>query len=299
MKTPRTKRTSTASLAEKERALAAAEFFAGGEAYDEFCVEMKAGPYPFRERVFPVRVTESTYRLLHTWDKAGLLDPRGKVGRSRGGWRRFSVFDIARLRIFSALRQFGVPLQKVRTVNIGIAVRNLSDDDTLADLPACEGFFLHYQWIQAMLGRDPILAVFEDGTIGGGTRDQYLAAMDAKRWPQHIALSLTPIFRGIFADLGGRFDESHAHSVAITPEELHILSLIRTGRYDTVNVVLKAGRPVLLKLDERAPIPKGTLRQREQFIATLQRSAAAFEDLRIVTTNGRPTMVRRTRSVRP
>lgn len=72
------------------------------------------------ERRFTVKDSDVTYRAINHWSEQGLLDDDREDASQ--GWRKLSIRDLVWLRLLRELRQFGLPLDKLRVVHSSIFV---------------------------------------------------------------------------------------------------------------------------------------------------------------------------------
>lgn len=71
---------------------------------------------------YTVGDTDIAYRVISHWDEYGLL-PAGF--KKDGGWREFSLVEMAWLRIISRLREFGMSLEQIKKAKDGIIAWDL------------------------------------------------------------------------------------------------------------------------------------------------------------------------------
>jgi DNA-binding transcriptional MerR regulator len=59
------------------------------------------------------KYTDISYRMVNDWDARGIFDAERKTSR---GWRKFSIVDIIRLSIIKKLKDFGLPLYRLKGI---------------------------------------------------------------------------------------------------------------------------------------------------------------------------------------
>lgn len=65
-----------------------------------------------RERIHSISNSQNTYRTINHWESVGLLnDVRTEHGK---GWRKYSFYEIGYIAILTVLRDFGMPIDKLR-----------------------------------------------------------------------------------------------------------------------------------------------------------------------------------------
>ncbi len=73
---------------------------------------------PLSERTIQVRDARTavgiSYRQINDWDARGVL---GAAREGERGWRRFSVRDLIRMTILKQLRDFGIPLNRMKKLS--------------------------------------------------------------------------------------------------------------------------------------------------------------------------------------
>ena len=60
-------------------------------------------------------LTGASIRQLDHWARTGLLTPSGEQARGKGTKRRYTFMDVVAVKAVVALRDYGCPLQKIRT----------------------------------------------------------------------------------------------------------------------------------------------------------------------------------------
>lgn len=106
----------------------------------------------FNKEQFTVINTGIPYRLINHWDKGGLL--ANSARDSEKGWRKFSIVEVAWIRIIKHLRNFGVSLEKIAKAKKGIMRR--------------DGYFYRkfefYLFVALFTNADPYVVILADGT---------------------------------------------------------------------------------------------------------------------------------------
>ena len=106
----------------------------------------------FNKEQFSVASTDIAYRLINYWDENGLLPD--SVRKNARGWRKFSVVEMAWIRIIKHFRDFGVPLEKIARAKKGIMRR----DGNLYRK------FEFYLFVALFTNADPYAVILADGT---------------------------------------------------------------------------------------------------------------------------------------
>jgi len=134
----------------------------------------------FNKEQFTVADTGIPHRIVNHWDEKGLL--ANSVRDSEKNWRKFSVVEVAWIRIVKHLRDFGVPLAKIARAKNEIMRR---DGDYYRK-------FEFYLFIALFTNADPCVVVLADGT-GGLSSPAEIELFRASQ--EHADMLLIPLRR--------------------------------------------------------------------------------------------------------
>lgn len=138
------------------------------------------------DRRFNVAETSATYRVINSWDCAGLLIDQEERGNK---WRKFNYIDIIWVRIILQLRSLiGFPVQKVAIFKESFFPRSLKTKQI--DTSILE-FYIALAIFEKM---QVIIAIAPSGEGGIATENEYLKSQIVQPLPTtHIVISLNKI----------------------------------------------------------------------------------------------------------
>lgn len=203
-----------------------------------------------KERKYTAKETEVTYRVLNHWTELGLLEDDREEGK---GWRKFSRLDIVWSHILVALRNFGLPLERLLKVKETLDHKFTLDSAVNPISEAWEKMqftLFEFYIASAMLRNRPAyLRIFEDGDAELLFYEQYQEALTDEHLAHHILIDLNLIIKKMYPNSSFAPDYNKGKS-SLTDEEAEVLLMLRTGNYDRVSVRLKGGNVETLEAEE-------------------------------------------------
>lgn len=174
-----------------------------------------------REKRYKVGDSTVTYRVLSSWDSAGLL-PRGVNTK---GWRRFSLPEIVWLEAIKRMRDFGVTFGEITKIKDAVMIWN-EKVERYAE-------FEYYVSKALLSSDDPYIVVQKDGADIGTTHEIerskiLLGSRDM------LLISL----KSILGDLGYKPVKSD-NLFALSNDEKEALFAIRRGGNKSVKLKTK------------------------------------------------------------
>jgi len=224
---------------------------------------------------FTISETSIPYRALKHWEEMKLLrDQRG----SDNEWRRFSFMDVIWLLLIRAFRVLGVSISTLKKVCTQLETRRFSDRARQKSIQAFEYYF-HL----VMRERRPVaILIFDDETVeilAGNDMETRFAKVSNRLF---VHVSLNGLFQAFMED----FDVSpiYKSEKKLSPEEMEVLFLLRTGIYESVTVKQRSGKIEVVEMEQ-------TLDTRKRIVDILKESD--FQDISIKRTDGKIVSIKR------
>lgn len=212
-----------------------------------------------------------TYRTINHWESQGLIDCDRKEGAA---WRQFSIMDQLWLYTIQALREFGLPLDRVK--NVKKIFFTLIDNYPFSIME-------YYTSCAYILLEDVFLIVFSDGFAIPLTYSEYQNALKSNWIRNHMQISINEIIQKIFQDLN--LEPRYKDEASITSQEFEVLHMIRTGNFEEIKIRFANGSIYLLEgIEDLSRIAK---------IGDIIREGN-YQDLEVKQENGTVVSVRRT-----
>jgi DNA-binding transcriptional MerR regulator len=187
-----------------------------------------------------------TSRQLNDWDERGALPHDRETGSS---WRRFSMLDVFILMTCAELkRQFGVSVDRVKYVQECMLQEGANHLEAAIRLMSTLGVGV---WLLTDLEKTFIMDselefadLWQHGYFGGEGPKSYAMLKMNPIVNQLLACRSEPVFR--FLPNHGRgyelMSEVRSTFGVRSPEELEVLQLIRSGEYESVEIIAPDGR---------------------------------------------------------
>ncbi len=176
-----------------------------------------------------IKLQTVTYRQLNSWEEHGLLT----IKRKDRGWRRFSIMEALWLKLISELREFGLPLEKIKTTKESLSTGSKKYG---VAMPMLE-FFTAF----AIGNKMPVmLLVFTDGVAIPVSYTQYKAAKEVAGLDNHIQIGLNELLQSFFpqVDLKPKYKGELPFSV----NEMELLAYLRIGDFEKITVKFNNGQ---------------------------------------------------------
>lgn len=178
------------------------------------------------EKKFTVKDSDITYRVINHWTEKGLLNDARADGSL--GWRKFSLKDLLWLRILRELREFGLPLDKLKKTHRTLVQKNPEPVLEVA--------------IGMCLKRYPVfLVVMNDGQADIANQPSIEFTDELHGYRPFIRINLNTIFREIMGDRTGKYAPLGHASFQLDGTEMDMLESIHDQNSDSVNVIKKDG----------------------------------------------------------
>lgn len=223
------------------------------------------------EKKFTIKDTDQTYRLINHWSSLGLIaDDR----KGEGEWRKLSILDVVWIHVLVALRGFGFPLEKLRMTQKTLFARGSKTSMCL---------FFEFAVAQVMMKQEQCLVVFPDGkaaAIAGSLVETNRQIFDIE---DYICINLNRLVSRIFKDLD--FTPVYQASTKLNEEELNVLLHMRSGRYESVSVMMKDGKIEMIEATE-------TIEAQTRLVELLRESD--YQHIEVKTRDGKVASIKRT-----
>lgn len=227
-----------------------------------------------RERKYTVKDTDTSYRLINHWEENGLIPEGVNIDnrQKEGGWRTFTIVEMAWLKVIARLRDFGFPLERIAHVKSQVIHWNKKF-----------GYYPSFEYALAQVlfsPKDTYLRVFSNGIaelvetgqiemdkIISGSEDMLLISM-----------------RAILKELGLDFPELQ-NRLELSDEEFELFDEIRHGQHDEVRAKTKSGKIEELETTKTIAEPFSKREKELEIVEGYGRVVAQYE-------NGRKRSVR-------
>ena len=196
----------------------------------EVCKEISAC-FNYKEQ--HVKNLPMTYRTINHWESQGLLSNQREQEKK---WRQFSIMDQAWLYTIETLRDFGLPLDRIK--NIKSLFFNAYEKYPFSLME----YYLSCAYI---LLEHVFLIVFSNGFAIPLTYTEYKDALKNNWIGTHLQVNINEIVQKIFPDQD--FSPKYKNEALITPKEFELLYIMRTGNFEEINVKFKNGSLYLVE----------------------------------------------------
>jgi MerR HTH family regulatory protein len=174
-----------------------------------------------------------TYRTINHWESEGLIDSERKEGKK---WRQFSIMDQLWLYTIEALRDFGLPLDKIKNVkNIFFTPIDGYTFSLMEYYTSCAYILLEHVF----------LIVFSDGIAAPLNYSEYKEALKSNWIRNHVQVNINEIIQKIFQDQN--LVPRYKNEALITPQEFEVLHMMRTGDFEEIKIRFNNGSIHLLE----------------------------------------------------
>lgn len=203
------------------------------EMYAVFCTRPDSDEIfsTLNDKRFTVRDGDVSYRVINHWTMEGVIPDDREEGSK--GWRKLSPRDLLWLRVLNELRQFGMPLEKLRVTYDNLFTVNGKPNSWKFD----------FAMALCLLSK-PVpmfIVVFNDGDAEVATLAD-LEATDAWVGYQHpyIRINLNTLCCEMYNK--EKYLPALSMKGAITKKEQELVDSIRQGEDDEINLHLKDGK---------------------------------------------------------
>jgi len=180
-----------------------------------------------REKKYTVKNTDTAYRVINHWEEKGIL-PEG-VSNSADGWRKFSLIEILWLEAVKKFREFGLPLETIKTIRVGV----LNWNEKEKTYP----WFEYYALKSKTSGMDGYIVATEDGNSTLAFSRQIESAKIIFSSRSFILISFKELLSGI-----GLTSPKPECLFSLSSEEQDLLDTIRNQQVDKVSLKIKGGK---------------------------------------------------------
>lgn len=224
-----------------------------------------------REKEKRIDKDDFSYRIINHWEKHGLLEADRGEGK---GWRKFSLLDYVWLHLLGILREFGVSIEKIKTIK-----------ESLKYLGGLEdwGLFEFYLARTAGLKDTVYFLAFQDGSTEIVLQSEYISAMNLGEIGDHIKISINQIFQRIFPNQN--YTPRHDSTAILTSEELDLLIKIRYQEYEEIKIKGKDGKISMIETTTQEDTA-------ERITEILQKGE--YQSIEIKQANGKVQCIKRT-----
>ncbi|MFN3405596.1 MAG: helix-turn-helix domain-containing protein [Cytophagaceae bacterium] len=190
------------------------------------------------KRTKPINLDLISYRQLNSWEKEGLLNCDRIDER---GWRKFSLIDSVWLLIINELREFGYPIKMIQKVKI-----ELSEFSPQTNTPMP---LLEFHTAFALNGMPVFLLIFKDASISILNYEQYKLNKEVFGIQNHLLLNINSFLQKLIPNKN--LPVKYKKEIELNGDELTLISLLRLGSYERVEIKYKNGKMDLFTLEEK------------------------------------------------
>lgn len=251
---------------------------AGGDGYDlAFAnyTQSKGGKFLssfLNEKRYTIKDTEQTYRIINHWSSLCLLEDE-RTDQSK--WRKLSLLDLLWIHAVVELREFGFPLEKVRTVRESLFPRGAKG----TIIP-----FFEFAIAEVIAHKtEQCLIVFDNGSataISGEMLDVNHRFSDIENY---ICINLNRVVSKVLK--GKDFSPAFRNVQTLNEDETEVLLNMRSGKYESVSVKMKNGEIELIEATE-------SIESQKKLIELLK--DADYQNIEVKTRDGKIASIKRT-----
>lgn len=222
------------------------------------------------------KITEQSKRVIGHWVKEGVITGEQ---RNEGGWFYFSRTESVWIDIVTQLREFGVSLQKIKSIR-----EKLFDEIQ-------QGFSLiDFALMHSILKSPYIMMVKMDGSIHMTTSKLYSEIVKEEVLPPHLLFNFFHLAKEIFPNNNFELVYSNPDNISeLSDEEMKILYYIRTGDYKEIRIKMQKGEVYLLEAEQEMPI-------NEKIIDIIRQ--ASYQDISIKIADNKLVNITRSEKVK-
>lgn len=175
---------------------------------------------------------ECTSRNLNHWEKQGILTDCRPSGK---GWRKYSAIEIVWVKIVLELREFNFPLEKLITLRNSLTYPG-DKKFAVSQMPILEVYVA-----QSLIKFRPIyLLVSPEGQGIIGFKNQIEDSKEFNFIGTHVNINLATIIKSVFPKADLKF--SFKMDWELSEEEEELVSMLRQGTFDKIEVKTKEGK---------------------------------------------------------
>lgn len=187
----------------------------------------------FNHKELHVKNLPMTYRTINHWESQGLINSEREQGKQ---WRQFSIMDQAWLYTIEILRDFGLPLDRIKNIkNVFFTPHEQYPFSLMEYYLSCAYILLEHVF----------LIVFSDGFAIPLTYAEYKDALKNNWISTHLQINMNEVIQKIFPDQD--FAPKYKNEALIEPQEFEVFYMIRTGNFEEIKVKFKNGSMHLLE----------------------------------------------------
>lgn len=217
------------------------------------------------------QVSQSS-RVLNNWAKLGIINPPDK-----GKKRKLNKIDSIWLDLVSLLREFGLSLDKIKSIKEELFSPSLAESSFIA---------LKYALIHSIVIEPYILMVFFNGTIKLLKKSEFQSVFSSdSNLAPHINLNLLEIAMIEFPNNNFESLENNARISELSEKEMELLYFIRTGDFEEIKVRLEDNEIYLIESTSK-------LSPNMRIIDLI--NEVKYQDIEIKIREGKTSLIKRT-----
>lgn len=237
-----------------------------------------------REKHLTVKeLPDTSYRLINHWESLGLLDDSREQHGT--GWRKFSVVDVALIRIFAALRQFGMPTEAMIKVkqSLSLTYKLLATDVSLLEGLICR-----------LLAHKGVGHIFLITTAEGHATFMTMDEIEENRAEhtlpdRYISIDMNNLMDGILPDVA---KEPEPLATPLSNAETMIMAEIRHSSAKSIKIENNAhGKPKTMELESTTPV-------KERPSTDDYKLYASYGEVSTIIQDGKVTAIKKKRKVK-
>lgn len=220
---------------------------------------------------FTVKDTDASYRLINHWCSLGLLQDKRDDNKS---WRKYSITDLVWIKALVELRNFGLPLEKLREGYKSLRGTQKKKTELLEFAIFC-----------AFIKKASYLIMFQDGILDVAVNKEVLSSesLGILGDISYVVVSINNCLKSLYPSKDFR---PKANIVELTPEEMTLLTKIRLENPSEINIKFKDDK--IERIDTKTTVLEGA----EQMADLLE--DFAFGELNIKRKDNKTVCVEKT-----
>lgn len=185
-----------------------------------------------------IKLNSVTYRQVNSWEEQDLLT----IKRKDRGWRKFSIMEAVWLKIVSELREFGLPIEKIKVTKESLSFLNKKCG---VEMP-----FLEFFTAFAIGSKMPVLIlVFRDGIAIPVNFTQYKVTKEVIGVENHIQINLNEMLQSFFPNVD--LKPNYQMQMPVSLEEMELLAFMRVRDFEKVEIFYSNGKMDVIEGFER------------------------------------------------
>lgn len=175
--------------------------------------------------------SSTSSRVLNHWENAGVIDDLRKNNK---GWRKYSLMDLVWIYIVRELRKFNFSLNQLRDLKNELEIKPF--DTGVSNMPVLELYIRH----TLNVFKPVFLIVTHNCKYEIGFKNEIDYLMEKGLIKNHISINLNSIIKKVFPNREWAIEIEKNKD--LSQEELEFITMLRTGRFNRIELESKDGK---------------------------------------------------------